>query len=155
VRRAPSEALSRVAAVTETSPTRPAPLLVAAAVVGAEALALVVLAVVQVLSLDSHRVALTVTTTLFFLGLAAGLGLCAWGLARVHSWARGPVVACQLIGLFVAFSFWGGDTTYVAAGLGAASLVALAGVLLPVSTAALASAEYDAYPDDPDERAED
>jgi hypothetical protein len=129
--------------VTEPSPERPAPLLAAAAVVALEAVAMLVLAVVQLIYLDSHRVALTVTTTLFFVGLAAGLALCAWGLAGVHSWARGPVVAGQLIGLFVAFSFWGGDTTYVALLLGGGSLVALAGVLVPASTRALADAEYD------------
>jgi peptidoglycan/LPS O-acetylase OafA/YrhL len=118
---------------------RPPTLLLAAAVVGLEALALVGLAVLELTSLDSRRLALGVSTALFFLLLAAGLGLCARGLAVVSSWARGPVVAAQLIVLLLATSFWGGETTTVSLVLLAAAALGLVGVLHPASTRALAA----------------
>jgi hypothetical protein len=123
----------------------PVPLAGAATLVGLQALALVVLGVVEVLSADSERVALAVTTTLFFVLLAAGLGVCARGLVQVRSWARGPVVAAELVGLLLSYSFWGGETTPVALVLLAVSALALVGVLHPASTRALAAA------DEPDE----
>jgi hypothetical protein len=82
-----------------------------------------------------------VTTALFFLALGAGLLVCAVGLARVHAWARGPVVAVQIITLLLSFSFWGGDTTPTAIALALVSVVTLVGVLLPASTRALAADE--------------
>jgi hypothetical protein len=132
--------LSRVSGVSEHP--RPAPLLLAAVLVGVEALALAVQAVLEVVHLDADRIVLGVTTTVFFAGLAAGLGWCARGLAQVESWARGPVVALQLIGVLTAFSFWGGSTTLVAAVLGVGCVLILVGVLHPASTHALASAAY-------------
>jgi peptidoglycan/LPS O-acetylase OafA/YrhL len=135
-----------VSAVTQ----RPATLLLAAVLVGAEALALAAQGVLELVHLDADRIVLAVTTTLFFLGLGAGLGLCAWGLAAVRSWARGPVVALQLIGLLTAYSFWGGSTTTVAVVLGLVCLLTLVGVLHPASTEALASAEQDAEDEDED-----
>ena len=119
----------------------PAPLVVAAVLVGLEALALVVLGAVELANLDSSRVTLAVTTTLFFLGLGGGLGWCARGLFRVRSWARGPVVALQLIGVLLSFSFWGGETTTAALGILVVSAATLVGVLHPASTRALAADE--------------
>jgi hypothetical protein len=117
----------------------PAPLLVAAALVGLEGLVLAVLGLLELANLDSRRVALAVTTTLFFVVLGAGLALCAWGLSRVRSWARGPVVAAQLIGVLLSFSFWGGSTTAAAVGILAVSVLTLLGLLHPASTRALAA----------------
>jgi hypothetical protein len=77
------------------------------------------------------------TASLFFLAYAAFLGVCAWQLSRLRSWARAPVVLAQIIQLLVGTGFWGGDTTAVAVlliGLAVAVLVAL---LHPRSTAAL------------------
>jgi hypothetical protein len=114
---------------------------VAAGLVGLEGLVLAVLGVLELASLNSSRVALALTTALFFLGLGAGLVGCARGLFHVRSWARGPVVACQLIGLLLAFSFFGGETTPIAVGILVVSLGALVGVLHPASTRALAADE--------------
>jgi len=119
----------------------PAPLAVAAVLVGLEGLTLVVLGLLELVHLESGRLALGVTTTIFFVGLGAGLGWCARALSRVQSWARGPVVACQLIGLLLSTNFWGGDTTPVAVGILAVSAAALVGVLHPASTRALAADE--------------
>ena len=117
------------------------PLTVAVGLVGLEGLVLVVLGVVELASVDSSRVALALTTALFFLGLGAGLCWCARELFYAHSWARGLVVACQLIGLLLGFSFWGGETTPIAVGVVLVSVATLVGVLHPASTRALAADE--------------
>jgi uncharacterized membrane protein HdeD (DUF308 family) len=120
---------------------RPGLLLGAAVLVGLEGLALAVLGVVELADLHATRVTLAVTTGLFFLAVGAGLVACAWALARVHSWARGPVVFVQLITLLLSFSFWGSDTRPIAVGLALVSVVTLVGVLNPASTRALATDE--------------
>ena len=109
--------------------------------VGLEGLFLLLLAILELLDLHSGRVTLGLTSAAFFLILAAGLGFCAWGLYRVRSWARGPVVAVQLIGILLAFSFWGGETTPAAVVMLVVSLAAVVGVLHPVSTRALAASD--------------
>jgi hypothetical protein len=123
------------------APRPPRLLLVAAGLVGLEGLFLALLTVLELLDLHSGRVTLGITTAAFFLALAAGLGLCAWGLARVRSWARGPVVAVQLIGVLLSFSFWGGETTPAAVVMLVVTLVVMLGVLHPASTRALAASE--------------
>jgi hypothetical protein len=117
---------------------RPRLLLGAAGLVGLEALALVVLGVLELANLHATRVVLAVSTALFFLVFGAGLLACAGGLVQVRSWARGPVVAVQLITLLLAFSFWGGETTAGAVALALVSVVVLVGVLHPASMRALA-----------------
>jgi hypothetical protein len=109
--------------------------------VGLEGLFMCVLAVLEVVALESGRLTLGITTGLFFLVLGVGLLFCAWGLFRVGSWARGPVVAAELIGVLLSFSFWGGETTRVAVVILLVSLAVLVGVLLPASTRALAADE--------------
>ena len=117
---------------------RPGLLVGSAVLVGLEGLALVALGVLEFAHLRSGRVTLAVTTTLFFVLMGVGLLACARGLARVRSWARGPVVAVQLIALLLSFSFWGGQTKPGAVGLGLASVAVLVGLLHPASTRALA-----------------
>jgi peptidoglycan/LPS O-acetylase OafA/YrhL len=109
--------------------------------VGLEGLLLCVLAVLELVALDSGRLTMGITTGLFFLVLGAGLLFCAWGLFRVGSWARGPVVAVELIGVLLSFSFWGGETTPVAVVILLVSVAVLVGVLHPASTRALAANE--------------
>ena len=118
-------------------PTAPAPLVVAAALVGVEGLLLVGYAVLEALAISTGRVTMGATTAVFFLAYGAGLLLCAWGLWRVRAWARGPVVLAQLIQLGVAWGFRGGQTTIVAVVLAVVALVVVAGVLHPASTRAL------------------
>jgi hypothetical protein len=113
----------------------------AAVLVGLEGLFLCGLAVLEVAALNTGRIALGITTGLFFLALGGGLLFCARGLHRVQSWARGPVLATELIGVLLSFSFWGGETTLVAVVILLVSLAALVGVLHPASTRALAADE--------------
>ena len=128
--------------MTDPDPLRaPWPLVGAAGLVMLEGVFLGVTAVLELLDLHSGRVTLGLTTAAFFLALGAGLGYCAWGLVRVRSWARGPVVACQLIAVLLSFSFWGGETTPVALVILVVAVAVLLGVLSPVSTRALSAAE--------------
>jgi ABC-type proline/glycine betaine transport system permease subunit len=77
------------------------------------------------------------TASLFFLAWAVFLGVCAWQLWRLRSWARAPVVLAQLIQLLVGTGFWGQDTTAVAVLLIAVAVAVLVTLLHPRSTAAL------------------
>ena len=119
------------------SPKNPPPLTVAASLVAVEGALVMLLAAVEVSSLSSARVTMGVTTAVFFAVYGVGLLLCAWQLMRRASWARSPVVLAQLIQLGLAWSFRGGDTTWVAIALAVVALVVIAGVLHPDSLEAL------------------
>ena len=116
---------------------------VAAALVGAEAAALLGFAAVELLAVDSKRLALGVTTAVFFAAYGGGLALCARGLVSLQSWCRGPIVLAQIIQLGVAWSFLGIDTTWLAIALSVAAVVVLASVLAPSTTEALERGELD------------
>ena len=115
--------------------SRPATLTVAVVLVGIEALTLVVLAVLELFSLRVERLTMGVTTAVFFLGYAVALLLCAYGLLRLASWARSPIVLAQLIQLGLAWSWR--DTPAVAVPLGVAALAILGTIFAPASIAAL------------------
>jgi hypothetical protein len=115
----------------------PAPLKVAASLALIEGAALLVYAVLEIVNLSSTRVAVSVTTSVFFALYGAVLVLCAWGLVRGRSLARSPVVLAQLIQLGVAWSFRDGATLLVAIALAVVALVTVAGVLHPQSLAYL------------------
>ena len=105
----------------------------AAGLVGVEAVLLVGYGVVLIPSMHSERLAMGVTTPLFFILYGAGLAFCAWSVVRLHSWARAPLVLAQLIQLGVAWSFRGGTSTAVAVVLAVVAVVVLGGVLNPAS----------------------
>ena len=112
----------------------PAPLKVAASLAAVEAVLLLLYAVVELFSLSPGKVAVTLTTSVFFALYGAGFLLfCAWGLVVGRSWARSPVILAQLIQLGVAWSFRGGSTTLVAVVLAVVALVVVVGVLHPAS----------------------
>jgi hypothetical protein len=120
-------------------PDLPLALRIAAALVALEAAALLALAAVELVAVDHDRLALGVTTTLFFVLYAVALGACAYGLWQGRRWSRGPVVLTELIALGIAWSFYGGSTLWVTVVLGSVSIGTLVCVLLPASTAALTS----------------
>jgi hypothetical protein len=120
-------------------PDLPFALRIAAALVTLEAAALLALAAVELGSVDYDRLALGVTTTLFFVLYAVALGACAYGLWQGRRWSRGPVVLTELIALGIAWSFYGGSTLWVTVVLGSVSIATLVCVFLPASTAALTS----------------
>lgn len=102
-----------------------------------EAVALVGLAIVEVVSVDTDHPSVGITTAIFFLLYALGIALCARGLIRLSSWCRGPIVLAQLIELGVAWSFRGGDTTWAAVLLAIPAVVVLAVMFSPSTTQAL------------------
>jgi hypothetical protein len=116
----------------------PAPLNVAASLVAVEAVLFVILGVAELAAFESAKAVMGATTALFFLAYGVGLGFCAWGVSRLRSWARAPIVVAQLIQLFVAWSFYGGETTWVAVGLAVVAGIVLAGIFHPASLDALA-----------------
>ena len=120
----------------------PPPLLVAASLVGVEALLLVGYGLVLLPAVRSERLAVGLTTPLFFLLYGAGLGYCAWAVSRLRSWARAPLVLAQLIQLGVAWSFRGGASTVVTVALALVAFVVLGGIFHPASIAALSDEEH-------------
>ena len=115
----------------------PAPLVVAASLVAVEGGMLLMYAAMELGSLSSQRLTMGLTTAVFFAAYGGALLYCTWQLTRGHSWARSPVVLAQLIQLGVAWSFRGGETTWVAVSLAVVAVIVLAGVLHPASVDAL------------------
>jgi len=127
--------------VTLTAAAAPTPLKVAGALVLLESLTLVVLSVAELFNLTAERATMGVSTSLFFVVYAVAIALCAWRLTLLDSWARSPVVLAQLIQLGVAWSFRGGETTWVALVLALVSVAVLGGIFHPESMHALSPEE--------------
>ena len=98
-----------------------------------------VLAYAVVLAHDIHsdRVAMGVTTSLFFGLLAGVLIACSWYIAQGRPWARSPIVVVQVLALGLAWNFLGGSTTWLSVVLAVVAAVVLVGVLHPASIDAL------------------
>jgi hypothetical protein len=127
--------------VTLTAAASPTPLKVAGGLVLLESLALVVLSVAELFNLTADRATMGVSTSLFFVVYAVAIALCAWRLTLLDSWARSPVVLAQLIQLGVAWSFRGGETTWVALLLAIVAVATLGGIFHPESMRALSPEE--------------
>ena len=112
----------------------------AAGLVFVEGLVLLLFGITEVVTLDSDRLTMGVTVSVFFVGYGALLLLCSWGLSRVRSWARGPVLLAQLVQLGLAWNFKSGATLPVAIALALTAALVLAGLLHPRSIDALEQA---------------
>jgi hypothetical protein len=115
----------------------PSPLLVAASLAGLEGLLVLAYAVVLAYDIHTDRVAMGVTTSLFFGLLAGGLIACAWYVAQARTWARSPIVVVQVMALGLAWNFLGGSTTWLSVVLAVVAVVVLVGLLHPASIEAL------------------
>jgi hypothetical protein len=109
----------------------------AAGLVALEAVGLVALAVAEIVNIDHEHPSGGVTPAVFFLLYAAGLAFCARGLLQLSSWTRGPIVVAQLIELGVAWSFRGGETTWVSVLLAIPAVIVLVVMFAPATTVAL------------------
>jgi hypothetical protein len=115
----------------------PPPLVVAAALTFVEGLLTVMYGIGEAVHVSSDRLTMGVTTALFFVAYGAAMVLCAWGLNRLSTWARGPVLLAHQIWLGVAGDFKDGDTLPIAVMLAVPAVVVLVGMLLPSSVDAL------------------
>ena len=121
--------------------TPPAPLVVAAGLVVVEGLLLLGYGVLEAAHIEAARAAMGATTAAFFVLLAGLLIAGGWLVVRGHAWPRSPIVVAQVMFLGLAWSFRGGDTTWVAIGLAVVATVVLAGLLHPASIDALTEAD--------------
>lgn len=119
----------------------PAPLLVAASLTAVQGMLTLLFAVVEIASTDRERLVMGGSTALFFAIYAVTLLVCARGLQKCHSWARGPVLLSQLIWLGIAWNFRDSDFTVLAVFAALAAAVVIAGLVHPASTDALAPEE--------------
>ncbi|TDO52278.1 hypothetical protein EV643_102115 [Kribbella sp. VKM Ac-2527] len=119
----------------------PRPLKLAAGVVAAEGVVVAALGIAEAFTIDSSRLVLGLTTTVFLLAYGGGLLVVARGLTRASTWSRGPTVFSQLMQLLIAWSFWGGSTKWVT--------IVLAVAALAVLVAVYQKASMDALRDDP------
>lgn len=117
----------------------PRPLKLTVAVVFLQAVALVVLAVLQLINLHDRRLAMGLTTSAFFLIVAVALVFCGLGLLRLNSLARSPIVLVELVNLGLAWSFR--ELVVVAVLLAVVSVLGLLGVFAPASLHALEPAQ--------------
>jgi hypothetical protein len=120
--------------VADRPPSHPAPLLVAAALLGLEALAAVVFGGIALTQIRISRAEVGAGVAIWMLGYGALLLAIARGVFRGRRWSRAPAVATQLILLPIAFSFRAAPTTWVAGAIAVVAVGALVGVLHPRST---------------------
>ena len=117
--------------------TPPAPLVVAGSLAAVEGVLVTAYGVLLAADVHADRVAMGVTTSVFFVLLGAVLVGCAWYVVHGRGWARSPVVVTQVLALGLAWNFLGGSTTWVSVVLAAIAVVVLAGLLHPASVDAL------------------
>jgi len=115
----------------------PAPLAAAAGLTFVQGLLTLLFGLAEAVQLDADRLAMGLSTTLFFLLFGAALVFCAWGLHAIRPWARGPVLFTQLVWLGLAWNFRDGETLPVAVTLAVAAVIVLAGLLHPRSLDAI------------------
>ncbi len=84
--------------------------------------------------LQAGRVMTGVITAVLLVAWGLVLVLGAYALLGGRAFARGPVLAAELIQIPTAWSFRGGETTWVAVLLGLSSVLVIVFVLLPAST---------------------
>ncbi len=127
---------------TPRRPGAPPPLLVAASLAALEGVLLAGYGVVLVAAVNRSRLALGVTTPVFFVLYGVALVYCAWALSRMRSWARAPLVLAQLIQLGVAWNFRGGSSTAITVVLALVAVLVLVGVFHPASLDALSDRSH-------------
>ena len=123
------------------------PLTLAAVLLAAEAVAAISFGVIAATDIHRNRIVVGAGTAVLMVGYGALLAAAARGVWRGRRWSRGPTVATQLIQLPVAWSFIGGQTTWLALLLATASVVTLICLLLPSSTAIFAASNSTTAPE--------
>jgi hypothetical protein len=119
----------------------------AAVLIAVEALAALVFGALAATGIHRNRIVVGAGTALLMLGYGVLLAAAARGVWRGRRWSRAPVVAAQLIQIPVAWSFAGGQTTWLALLLAGVSIAILVCVLLPSSTAIFAGSSSKTSPE--------
>lgn len=114
----------------------------AAALVLLQGLFTVLFGISEVLHLSSGRVLMGATTALFFVLYGLALGFCAWGIHRLRTWSRGPVLLAELIWLGLAWNLRDSSIAAVAIAVAVSAVLVLAGMLHPRSIEALNREEH-------------
>jgi hypothetical protein len=120
--------------VADSPPSRPAPLLVATALLGVEALAALAFGGIALTQIRISRAEVGAGVAIWMLGYGVLLLAITRGVFRGRRWSRAPAIATQLILLPIAFSFREQPTTWVAGAIAVAAMGTLVGVLHPRST---------------------
>ncbi len=130
---------------TPDSVAKPARVLlsIAAIVVAIEAVAYIVLAVLDLANVSSERVGLGVGAGVLLAAYGAGQLFFAWRVSQGESWARSPLIVTHLIQLLLAWNLRNGDTTWLAYVMAGLAVVVLACLLAPAVTRALGGAHSD------------
>ncbi|PRY02057.1 hypothetical protein [Allonocardiopsis opalescens] len=125
-------------------PTPPLTLVAAAGLQAVEALALLGTAgylAVEMLSGRSAGIGFSLPLLVLAVVAGAVLARVSWGLLRLNTWARTPVVLCQLLALPVGFTLVQGGQVAAGAVLLVVAVAALAMVFAPPTTSALFGGE--------------
>lgn len=122
----------------------------AAVLLAVEAAAAIVFGVLAATTMHRNRVVVGAGTAVLMVGYGALLASAARGVWRGRRWSRGPTIATQLIQLPVAWSFFGGQTTWLAMLLATMSVVTLVCLLVPSSTALFAGSSSESIEDSKD-----
>ena len=122
---------------SEPATAPPPPLVVAASLAAVEGLVLVLLAVLEAFSVTGSRLAMGVSTALFFAAFGVLLMASAWMITHGHAWTRGPIMLAQLIQLGLAWNLRSAPTTVVAVLIALVAVVVIAGLVHPASVEAL------------------
>lgn len=110
---------------------------IAALVVAIEALAYVVLAVLDVADVSRERLGLGVGAGLLLAVYGVGQLFAAWRVYQGESWARSPLVVTHLIQVLLAWNMRDGDTAWLAVVMGVSAVAVLGCLLSPPVTRAL------------------
>ena len=122
---------------------RPLTILVASALLMLEGLVGLGYAAFEV---EQARAAMGVGVAILMAGFGLVLLLVARGVFLGRRWSRGPAVVTQLILIPIAWSFKGGETTWVSAVLAVMAITILVGLLHPRSTAIFVGSSDDSTP---------
>jgi hypothetical protein len=120
---------------TASGRRRPLTITVAAVLLALEALLALAYAALEVGQIRTSRPVVGVGVTTLMAGFGLLLLLVARGVFLARRWSRGPAVATQLILLPLAWSFVGGQTTWVAVALAGLAITVFVSLLHPRSTA--------------------
>jgi hypothetical protein len=110
---------------------------IAGAIVAVEALAYIVLAVLDLAEVSSDRIGLGVGAGVLLAAYGAGQLFAAWRVTRGEGWARSPLIVTHVIQLLLAWNLRNGDTALPAIVMAGCAVVVLGCLLAPPVTRAL------------------